>query len=56
MTVHHVYVDHPGAGGEHLIDLRAESREVSRQDGRRDQPLDKEIRHDQPPLGRRPRR
>ena len=39
MTVHHVDVDHPGAGVEHLLDLRPETREVRRQDRRSDPQL-----------------
>ena len=36
VAVHHVDVDHRRAGVEHLLDLRAEAREVGRQDRRRD--------------------
>ena len=34
MAVHHVEVDHPRAGVHHLVDLRAEPREVGREDRR----------------------
>ena len=34
VAVHHVDVDHPRAGGHHLLDLRAEPREVGREDRR----------------------
>ena len=36
MAVHDVEVDHPRAGVHHLVDLRAEPREVGREDRRRD--------------------
>jgi hypothetical protein len=36
MAVHHVDVDHAGAGGDYLVDLGAEPREVGGQDRRRD--------------------
>ena len=36
VAVHHVEVDHPGAGVHHLVDLGAEPREVGREDRGRD--------------------
>ena len=36
VAVHHINVDHARAGREHLADLRAQPREVGRQDRRRD--------------------
>jgi len=48
MSVHHVDVDHPGAGSEHLGYLRAEPGEISRQDRWRDPQLGQE----RPPPGR----
>ena len=41
VTVHHVDVDHPRAGRHHLLDLRAEPREVSGEN-RRGDPLARE--------------
>ena len=43
--VHHVEVDHPGAGVDHLGDLRPELREVGREDRRRDPTLPDQTRH-----------
>ncbi len=36
VPVHHVDMDHPRTGVEHVLDLSAEPREVGRQDRRRD--------------------
>ena len=39
MSVHDVAMDHPGARGHHLFDLRAQPREVRGQDRGRDPQL-----------------
>ena len=45
MAVHHVEVDHPGAGVHHLGELGAELREVGREDRGRDPALPDETSH-----------
>jgi hypothetical protein len=52
VTIHDVDVDHPGARGEHLLDLSAEAGEVGRHDGWSDEAVDREIRGPQTPLPR----
>jgi hypothetical protein len=37
VVVHHVEVDHVGTGREHGLDFLAQTGEIGRQDGRRDQ-------------------